>query len=130
MDKKLDFVCAIGVYFRSKMKIIRTKPYLKAVERIGITAENERKLFDELKINPEKGDLIVGSGGIRKIRIALGNRGKSKGGRVIYIYFSVNEHLYLFTAYKKGEKENLSKSEINQLRTLVDLIKKEIGNGQ
>lgn len=108
------------------MKIIRTKPYIKAAERIGITAENEKKLFEELRNNPGKGDLIVGSGGIRKIRIALGNRGKSKGARVIYTYFAVREHLYLFTAYPKNEKSNLTRPEINQLKILVDLIKKEM----
>ena len=100
------------------MKIIRTKPYQKAIKRIGATAENEEKLFEELSQNPEKGDLIVGSGGVRKIRMSLGNRGKSAGARVIYCYFAIKEHLYLFTAYAKNEKENLTKAEINQLNKL------------
>lgn len=108
------------------MKIIRTKPYLKAVKRIGITNETEAKLFSELIDNPEKGDLIMGSGGVRKIRIQLGNRGKSKGARVIYAYFSIRNHIYLFTAYAKNEKANLTRAEVNQLKELVELIKKEM----
>ena len=125
-QKCLDSGCAIGVLY-GRVKIIRTKPYIKAAKRIGITAENEAKLFDELRDSPEKGDLIVGSGGVRKVRMALGNRGKSAGARVIYAYFAVRENLYLFTAYTKSERANLTGAEINQLRDLVDLIKKEIG---
>ena len=122
-QKCLDLDCAIGVSCR-RVKIIRTKPYIKAAKRMGITAENEAKFFDELRDNPENGDLIVGSGGVRKVRMTLGNRGKSAGAGVIYTYFAVRERLYLFTAHTKNEKENLTGAEINQLGDLVDLIKK------
>ena len=106
------------------MEIIRTTPYLKAVKRIGISAGSERKLFEELCDNPEKGDLIVGSGGARKIRLALGNRGKSKGARVIYHYFRIKERIYLLGAYPKSEQANLTKAQVNELKRLKEILER------
>ncbi len=80
----------------------------------------------ELFENPEKGDLIVGGGGIRKIRLALGNRGKSKGARVIYTFFEVKGRIYLLWAYKKGEKENLTQKEVNNLKLFTEIIREEM----
>ena len=106
------------------MEIIRTTPYLKAVKKIGIPADSERKLFEELRDNPEKGDLIVGSGGARKIRLALGNRGKSKGARVIYHYFRIKERIYLLGAYPKSEQANLTKAQVNELKRLKEILER------
>ncbi len=106
------------------MEIIRTKPYLKAIKRIGITADNERELFEDLRGNPEKGDLIVGSGGARKIRLALGNRGKSKGTRVIYHYFKIKERIYLLGAYPKSEQANLTQAQVNELKQLKEILER------
>lgn len=107
------------------MKIIKTKPYLKAAKRLGIGAQDEQRLFGELAETPEKGALIVGGGGIRKIRLALGNRGKSAGARVIYTIFEIEEELYLLDAYSKSEQANISKAEINNLKKLIEIIRKE-----
>ena len=62
---------------------------------------------------------MQGTGGIRKIRFAFENRGKSGSVRVIYIDFLMYEKIYLLTAYPKNEKENLSQAERNQMKTLV-----------
>lgn len=108
------------------MKFIKTKPYLRAAKKIGITAQDETRLFDELNQTPEKGDLIIGGGGIRKIRLALGNRGKSAGARVIYCAFVIAKKVFLITAYAKNDKTNLTRSEINDFKKIIDLIRKEI----
>jgi len=108
------------------MKIIRTKTYLKAVKKLGITAQDEARLFDELRQTPEKGALVVGGGGIRKIRLALGNRGKSAGARVIYCAFAFAKMIFLITAYAKSDKENLSQKEINDFKAIIELIGKEL----
>ena len=91
-----------------------------------MTAENESVLFGELQDDPERGDLIIGSGGVRKIRVALGNRGKSAGARVVYNYFATKERIYLLLVYRKNKKSNLTKAEINQLKILTEQIKMEI----
>jgi mRNA-degrading endonuclease RelE of RelBE toxin-antitoxin system len=72
--------------------------------------------------NPEQGDLIRNSGGLRKIRYAASGRGKRGGMRVIY-YWHVPGHTILFLlAYAKNEQEDLSPA---QLKTLKSIIQSE-----
>ena len=60
------------------------------------------------------------------MRFAFEHRGKSGSVRVIYIDFEVYEKIYLLTAYPKNEKENLSKSERNELRELVKVLENQL----
>ena len=69
---------------------------------------------------------MQGTGGIRKIRFAFENRGKSGSVRVIYIDFLMYEKIYLLTAYPKNEKENLSQAERNQMKTLVEKLSQSL----
>ena len=80
--------------------------------------------MDELAQNPTKGSVIPGGGGIRKIRLALENRGKSSGARVIYLYLKIRERIYLLTVYPKNRRENLTAAELKNLKTAATLIKK------
>ena len=77
-------------------------------KHMGLTDEDLENLQKELLLNPEKGDLIQGSGGLRKIRIAFNNMGKSGSGRVCYVDFVVYEKIYLITAYPKNEMDNIA----------------------
>ena len=85
--------------------------------------ESERKsVIDYLAAHPKAGDLITGSGGIRKLRWGRGGRGKSGGVRVIYYYHDERIPLYLLTVFGKNEQANLTKAERNELAKLVDLL--------
>ena len=76
--------------------------------------------------NPQKGDVIEGTGGARKIRIQLNdNRGKSGGGRVIYLDVFEKERLYLLFAYPKNVQENLSSDQKKAIKKMIELIKGE-----
>ena len=66
------------------------------------------------------------TGGVRKMRFAFEQQGKSGSGRVIYVDFEVHEKLYLLTAYPKNEKDNLSKAERNTLKQLVGILKQQL----
>jgi hypothetical protein len=88
-----------------------------------VTDEEYRSFQRELLEDPERGDLLVGCRGLRKVRMALGGRGKSGGARVIYLYLPEDRVLYLFLLFKKSERENLGKSQRNQLGDLADQIK-------
>ena len=68
------------------------------------------------------GDLIEGTGGVRKLRWARDGRGKSGGVRVIYHFHGDAMPLYLLTMFAKNEQANLSKAERNELATLFDLL--------
>lgn len=80
-------------------------------------------LKSELKKNPEKGDLIPGSGGLRKVRMVIENTGKRGGARVIYLYLSIKGRIYLITAYRKTGKENLTRDDLKVFKKLVKTIK-------
>nr|WP_051078071.1 type II toxin-antitoxin system RelE/ParE family toxin [Marinobacter gelidimuriae] len=74
---------------------------------------------------PDKGDLIQGTGGLRKVRVALGNQGKRGGARVIY-FLATAEIIYLILAYPKSVKDNLTPAEKATLKTLTHQLKGEI----
>src|SRR5262245_39022862 len=79
----------------------------------GLLSEDEKlSLMDFLSDNPTAGDLIRGSGGIRKLRWALPGGGKSGGVRVIYYFHSQDVPLWLLTLFAKNEKANLSDEEV------------------
>jgi hypothetical protein len=68
--------------------------------------------------NPEKGKLIQGSGGLRKIRWAIQGRGKSGGLRIIY-YFYPPSQIFMLVVYKKGSQEDLSSDQLKFLKHLI-----------
>ncbi|MDO4489859.1 MAG: type II toxin-antitoxin system RelE/ParE family toxin [Lachnospiraceae bacterium] len=77
--------------------------------------------------DPESGPVMEGTGGIRKVRFPLKNRGKSGSVRVCYTDFAEYEITYLITAFEKNDMENLSQDEKNVLRKLVKALKEEAG---
>ena len=77
----------------------------------------------ELMENPEKGDLIRGTGGARKVRMKIGGKGKSGGARIIY-YYQISEHVILFIhAFAKNEKANISEKEKKEIAAFIRRIK-------
>jgi mRNA-degrading endonuclease RelE of RelBE toxin-antitoxin system len=78
------------------------------------------ELSDFIAANPHYGDIIPGTGGVRKIRWGAGGRGRRGGARVIYYFRDLNMPVFLLAAYKKGEKMNLTKAEREKMHRLVD----------
>lgn len=86
-------------------------------------SETERQaIIDYLAQNPLAGDLLQGTGGIRKIRWGKGGRGKSGGVRVIYYFYNERLPLYLLTLFAKNERANLSAAERNELAKLAAVL--------
>lgn len=98
----------------------------KQWKAIGLTDKELKALQEELTINPSKGDVMQGTGGLRKIRVAFEGRGKSGSARVCYVDFAVYERIYLITAYTKNDKDNLTKEERNEIRKLIEMLKNSI----
>jgi hypothetical protein len=110
MTNPLDYntIAETGEYIRTAMRLL---------------SEDERDdVLRYLAAHPRAGDLIEGTGGVRKLRWGRGNSGKSGGVRVIYYFHSDAIPLYLLTMFGKGERANISKAERNELRELVKLI--------
>jgi hypothetical protein len=100
-------------------------------QKLGLYDNELRQLQEFLLQNPKAGNVIQGTKGLRKIRIAFAGQGKS--GRVVYVDFTVHETLYLITAYSKNEKDNLSKTERNVIAKMIVRLEqglKEQGNSK
>lgn len=86
--------------------------------------ENEREDFvNFIARNPEAGDVIADTGGVRKVRWGRGGSGKRGGARVIYFYRDADLPLYLLMIYAKARQENLSADEKRAVRKLVGILK-------
>ena len=100
---------------------METPEFLSAA--YGLLDDAERALLvDYLASNPAGGDVIPGSGGIRKLRWRLSGRGKRGGTRVIYFYHNRQMPLFLLTAYAKNQRSDLSQAERNAFRQLTLLL--------
>lgn len=101
--------------------IAEVPEYIRQAEKL-LTETERQDVLNYLAAHPKDGDLIEGTGGIRKLRWGRGGRGKSGGVRVIYYYHSEVMPLYLLTLFAKNEQDNLSKAERNDLAKLVDIL--------
>lgn len=101
--------------------VIETPEFLETAGRI--MDERERGLLvDYLAHNPRSGDIIPGTGGVRKLRWALQGRGKRSGARVVYYYHNDTMPLFALTAYAKNERADLSQATRNDFQRLTDLL--------
>ena len=89
-----------------------------------LTGKEYSDLIVFLAANPEAGDEIVGTGGVRKMRFGARGKGKSGGVRVVYYYYSEDAPLYALMIYGKNEKADLSASDRKVVSALATAIKK------
>ncbi len=109
------------------MEFIEVETVTALIERLGAQQE-----FSDLQCalinNQELGDVMLGTGGLRKIRMAVPHRGKRGGVRLIYLIVCVGELICFLDAYTKNTKENLTAADAKKLSRLADSIRKEYGN--
>lgn len=106
---------------------IQTHEFTKNWKELGFDDEDLRKLELELLKNSKSGSVIRGTGGLRKIRFALPNRGKSGSARVCYVDFVIYEVIYLITVYPKNQKDNLTQNERNEIKKVIKLLEQSLG---
>jgi len=99
--------------------------FSKRWTEIGLDEDDLLALQIMLLKDPESGPVMEGTGGIRKVRFPLKNRGKSGSVRVCYADFEEFEVTYLITAFTKAERMNLTQEEKNVLKKLVKSLKDE-----
>lgn len=98
--------------------VVETPGYIKDAEAIFTAAEREA-IVTMMAGDPECGEVVQGTGGVRKVRVGRGGRGKSGGARVIYIHHDADHPIFLLAAFAKNEKANLTKAERNELASFV-----------
>jgi hypothetical protein len=79
-----------------------------------------RELQNFLMRQPDAGDLIQGTGGLRKLRWSLDNKGKRGGIRVIYYWHVGDDQIYFFTLFGKNETSDLSAKEKKALKQMLE----------
>src|SRR5258708_37884108 len=100
------------------MTVVETGEFLKHAK--PLMSDSERaELVAFVGANPELGEIIPETGGVRKIRWALEGRGKRSGARGIYYYHNERLPVFLLSAYPKNRKANLNHAKRNATKRLV-----------
>jgi hypothetical protein len=103
------------------MTVVETGEFLKAAKPL-MSDSARAELVAFVGANPEAGEIVQETGGVRKIRWALAGAGKRSGARVIYYYHNELLPVFLLSAYAKNRKANLSKAERNAMKRLVPAL--------
>lgn len=102
--------------------VAETPLFVRQAEKVW--SDEEREAFVVfIAANPEAGDVIPDTGGVRKVRWARAGSGKRGGTRVVYFYHNADRPLYLLLVYAKGRQENLSPDEKRDVRKLAGVLK-------
>lgn len=108
---------------RKLLTVAETPLFLRQAEAVWSASEREA-FVDFIAANPEAGDVIPETGGVRKVRWARAATGKRGGARVIYFYRDADRPLYLLLVYAKARREDLSADEKRTVRKLAALLKR------
>ena len=109
---------------KKMITIIEFPSFLAQIGK-SMTATERDEFIDFLAKNPDAGDEITGTGGIRKIRWGGKGKGKRGGVRVIYYFYNESAPVFLLTVYGKGEKEDLTPEQEKQMSRLDKILKAE-----
>ncbi len=97
-------------------------PNFKKITKKWLVRSERLRLHQMLCENPECGIIIKGTGGVRKMRFAVGRKGKRGGARVIYYYHVSETEIFLLDAYTKNQKENITPAQKKAIRQFVDQL--------
>jgi len=100
------------------MTVIETPSFLRDAKRF-MDDEERQEIIAFLAQNPDAGDVLQGTGGVRKVRFAREGGGKSGGYRVIYFFHSQNIPLFALNIFAKNEKANVNPAGRNALKMLA-----------
>ena len=101
------------------LEIIETSIFSRQVQEL-LTDDEYRLLQIAIIQHPESGDLIPGTGGLRKKRWSLGGRGKRSGTRTIYYWAIDKNQILMLLIYSKNEKDDLTREQQKVLRKIIE----------
>ncbi len=98
-------------------------PKVTAILNALVSEDDYRRFQNEIIKDPERGDVIQGTGGFRKARMRLAGGGKSGGARVVYLYLPGRNVVFLGAIYKKSTRESLTHHEKQILKSAAHDLK-------
>jgi hypothetical protein len=104
------------------LTVVETGVFLRHAEKIWTEAERAA-LVDYVARNPEAGDVIPGTSGVRKLRWGRSGSGKRGGARVIYFFHHPEAPIYLLLAYAKAAREDMTPDEKRAVAALAASLK-------
>jgi len=124
-------VFCVKLYPKREFKImtrefVNAEIFDKRWYELGLTDDDLYVFQSVLLENPAAGDIIAGTGGLRKVRWSLPNTGKSGGIRALYADFIRQDKIYLVNCYSKKEQDNITDKEKAMYKTLIKSIKREL----
>ena len=102
--------------------VVELPEFIKCAKKLGLSDEEREAIVDLIASNPDAGDEISGTGGMRKLRIAGKDKGKSGGYRAITFFSGQDIPVFLVTMYGKSQKENITDAEKNVMKSLASAI--------
>lgn len=109
-------------------EFIMTGEFDKAWSDMGLNDCHLKELQEMILSDPEVGQVVTGTGGLRKMRFAI-NSGKSGGARVLYVDLVLSCEIYLITAYPKSKTENITMAQKNAIKKMIARIKSTAKTG-
>ena len=111
---------------KALITVVETKAFTAAAKG-RMKPQEIDALIDILAAEPERGVLIQGTGGLRKIRFGVGGKGKRGSVRVVYSFYNETMPVFLLTVFAKNEKDNLSHAERNALAKVARSLRERYG---
>jgi hypothetical protein len=102
--------------------VVETPVFQRRADKL-LSTEERRSLIDFLAWNPDAGQEIPGTGGVRKLRYAAQGKGRSGGVRVIYFVVGETMPIYALLIYGKGEQADLSSEQRRKIKALAQDLK-------
>lgn len=106
--------------------VVETRTFIDDA-RTRMSDQERHDAIGWIAANPECGVLISGGGGIRKVRFAVGGRGKRGGVRIIYYFHSTAVPIFLLSVFAKNERDDLSKDELKILAAAAKSLARNYG---
>ncbi len=102
--------------------VVETETYLSTAETL-LADEERTAIVDMIAADPTQGDLMQGTGGLRKVRVPLPGRGKRGGGRLITFFHDEEIPVFLIALYPKNVQADLTPDQRKAARRMTDAIR-------
>jgi mRNA-degrading endonuclease RelE of RelBE toxin-antitoxin system len=114
------------------LRFVYLIPFQKRWEKLGLTDDDLRALEIAIMTDPKRPKVIVGTGGLRKIRFGDGKSGKGKSGgqRIYYTYFQSYSIVFVTAVFGKSEVDDLSDAAKAVMAALIKEIESQLDSGK